>query len=963
VLRASYVPLAFDHDLDTLWSFGKKRARNQISEFKQDLGDAASRIAKALSIANNVDIELKLVDGDYARAGIGHVAIGSTLLCRLDDACLKFAYWLVKNYAQQTTRFGPSVPLPILCSAKRFPEAVLALCASNLTPKTFDPLGWPRSDYEMSMAMPKMSAPRKMMRLSDFAEGSGFFRLPSHKFDLNTNLDPALNSLSGDEPFPHLLLLYARILTDTLSLVIAHEISHILLGHVGSYSDAARSREEEVMADRRAIDLIEKLAGADLRSAILLFTFLGAYDVKRESTAQTSHPLSSDRLALLAAGAKTRVASRMIEDLNAGLQLLMKHVEAQGASGAVAATDLNFSAFLRLELLAEQSTVQFAEVSVDLSIRDRIHPATKYRTGRVTLFVENQPPSSPGVETAMPPVQIDVPPSWWLDQEGASLTVDHVRVRYLRKGVQAVGAQSFECATRLSDLELERLFEEALREAPARAELAARRAFRSEDQQVALRLGLDATKKLGVRDADLVEWLAITAISSGQEDAGGKLLEAVLHSWPYVPASIRRILGSLKLNQFEKATSKRFRWPWQSARPGDISKLETAFDLLSRSLALEPGVSAAQKDYFNIIRQRRKSRLISAVISSTAIFHEGSQLSAEGKRQEALPYFSSCVKLLEEAIASVKAEAPYAWQTLGEALFAKAAHSDFEFGPAIDAFEKVVKSDPSFLPAWTELAKVRMEQGNLVLTDFALKQAEALSPTHEFVTYVRTEYRRRLAEAVEKALTASLSPPPDDTKAVLAPLDAVDVLRPLDLSIDFRRAAVKYQAGDLRTARQLLEEYLNKTGDEFDVLVLLGLVLIELGDNQSAYEHMTLGLGAAAHLWIEEHNTDDLPHIPLPYSSEKGIGVARAIRALALARLGAVARAETEAEAALKIFPNGGLVLLCIAEMRLLHSERAAAVDLAHRALEADDAEICSRHVAAVRDFIAGSAGLLTPSC
>jgi hypothetical protein len=86
VLQASYVPLAFGHDLDELWSFGKKRARNQIAEFEQDLRAAACRIAKALWASNNIDVELKLVDGDYAWADVSHVALGSTLLHRLDDA-------------------------------------------------------------------------------------------------------------------------------------------------------------------------------------------------------------------------------------------------------------------------------------------------------------------------------------------------------------------------------------------------------------------------------------------------------------------------------------------------------------------------------------------------------------------------------------------------------------------------------------------------------------------------------------------------------------------------------------------------------------------------------------------------------------------------------------------------------------------------------------------------------------
>ena len=120
----SFMPLAFDRDFDTVWSFGVQRAAREAEVVDRDLAAAAKRMIAELGSV--IGIQLNLVppgteDSDQAWSELGGIiAVGMTLLRQLNEVCLDFAARLMWNFVDQTAGLGPTTPLTILSPARRF---------------------------------------------------------------------------------------------------------------------------------------------------------------------------------------------------------------------------------------------------------------------------------------------------------------------------------------------------------------------------------------------------------------------------------------------------------------------------------------------------------------------------------------------------------------------------------------------------------------------------------------------------------------------------------------------------------------------------------------------------------------------------------------------------------------------------------------------------------------------------
>jgi hypothetical protein len=166
------------------------------------------------------------------------LCVGAGFLQRLDEACLAFAGYLLNNFLVQNLGYGPSVPLPLLKAARDFPESALQLYSANMLPNATDPAGNLRSDYDSVLASFLPSG--NTVSMADLVHSQGRLAKRPMPQDWRASLAAARDMLKSD-PLPHLLLLYGRLLSDVLALLVAHEASHILPGHLNEISVKANA--------------------------------------------------------------------------------------------------------------------------------------------------------------------------------------------------------------------------------------------------------------------------------------------------------------------------------------------------------------------------------------------------------------------------------------------------------------------------------------------------------------------------------------------------------------------------------------------------------------------------------------------------------------------------------------------------------------------------------------------------
>lgn len=954
-----------DDDRDSIvaaWAWAALRCSGDTAAIDAALADLADRQLQQLSVIAGRRWQLHTLaaddfDGDLAWAeGETGIHVGLGLLRRLDAACLRFATTLLANHLRQHQTLGPALPLPLLVGARQFPSAALSLYRGRMLPRSVDPAGRALGDYAAVTAALNALGPAGPTSVASLRAAHGWLSTPIGLTLAATDVDAgetaanAMALLQG-EPFPHLLLLYRRLLHDALSLVLAHEAGHIELGHTRTRpGDAATSRADEVAADGRALHLLSALPAFDLRSGALLFVFLGQGDAQQAATARLSHPFAADRLALLAAALDDSHGPAMREDLNVALQLARRPLALESGDGAIdagtawVATDLEQTLHLTLALDPSPDpksapAIPPQRLEVDFCLHDRVHPDQVLRQGCLQLDIDDDSPRT-----------LPLPPTWWLDIGNAALRAEAVRLLPLTAGATLqAGPRVLPTGSSapLGDAQLLALAIARCADNPALALRAAHRCIDAQDEATTGAL-LDAVHQR-LQDGDLaaLRWRAEWRLRRGDDEGAAALLEAQLSQADFVPAGHRGLLAQALWARCRALPLERHLLVTLRRSAVATQLFDRALDLAMREQALAltgADKTAAEQLIGAMLHDKPFTPLTQALLGCFAAMRDAGQIAGKPDPRPLRDAAAALAAELDHADASLA----YPRQILGEILFA-AGLRDRDFAAAVDAFDAVLLRDPSFLPALSEQAKVAMEQGDLPATRTWLQRADRFSPAHPFLKYVRDEHLRRVEARVAPLREQALA----DTDAgqhhaALAACDEWARLEPDSGDAQHLRAVLLQAAGDSTAARLAELQAVALGGEDFDRMALLGQLCVECGLHDEARDTLSLAIGAASHLPLAEDCAGRSLTL-LPYTSRKGVAFARSVRARAWAALGDWPRAWADAQAARADFGNGGVVRLNLAELHHFAGDSAAAASDAQAALTTDEFSLSGVQVARAR--------------
>jgi tetratricopeptide (TPR) repeat protein len=891
------------------------------------------------------------------------ICIGVGFLRRLDEACLAFAGYLSNNFVVQNMGIGPSVPLPLLKAARDFPEAALQLYSANMLPNATDPVGNLRSDYDSILA--SFPPCGDTISLADIVRSEGHLAKRFLPQDWRTSLAVARNMLKGD-PLPHLLLLYARLLSDALALLLAHEASHILLGHLNETGPTyARSREDEVAADASAVLLLAANPSFNLRSASLLFAFLSDSD-QTQQLETLAHPFAADRLTILAAAAASFPGKGLEDDLNIGVQVLRKplqiefedHLLPENATAKAWTTSgLYYQATAILEVQVTgadacklTSLGEDWEIYLDLVIRNRVHPDQILRAGTLLKSLEGSGHSTIGPDgtTYFLTVGLDAPPSWWLDISNGTLAAERAAVRHGSQPPLTV----WTCTDALENAQMLQHFREVGAKNHSAAVRVAHRAIKCESPETATALLLDARDKFGDQSFEALPWLADHLLSTGEYDCAAQVLENAMRSSTYVPVGFRGLLARANWRRFRRLVPERI--PFIGLDGEALRLYEDSFDLALRESncsAETPEHKAASELVQEILSFTLKTKAAGALVESARSYSSGRTI-AQTDPHGAASNFAQAASVALQAASDSSIDAVYFRQTAGEALLAEAGCQSRNFSRAKECFRQVLQSDPSFVPALVGLAKCSLEESDYSSVRETLAVADRIAPNHPFLKDIGPELRRRLnlflepkQEAVREAFEDRQ---PEKVLALVQQMLQIDPAFPEAL---YLRALANYELSNLAAARADIEAYLRTAGEIFGAAVLLGQILVEMAQFAEAWERLTMAIGCAQKLPQEKQASEDDGNV-IPYSDAKNRALAKAARAVADHHLGAVNRALRNAEAAAIEYPTCGILLLDCAEVMRLAGKTDTARPLAQQALNAPEWPLTQRQAEHARSLL-----------
>ena len=113
--------------------------------------------------------------------------------------------------------------------------------------------------------------------------------------DRQESIDDAAQLYSSGNEYLTTLQFY--MLRDILTYILAHEVSHIVLGHLSATSEVG-TVSQEIAADKLALSALFKLTNTDVRALILAMSSFGKI-VQDRGQLDGDHPFSSDRLRIL----------------------------------------------------------------------------------------------------------------------------------------------------------------------------------------------------------------------------------------------------------------------------------------------------------------------------------------------------------------------------------------------------------------------------------------------------------------------------------------------------------------------------------------------------------------------------------------------------------------------------------------------------------------------------------------
>ena len=394
------------------------------------------------------------------------IHVGVEFTSDLCGALLAIASYLTDNFLWQVSPPGEAAPpLEHVVTVDAFPSEALSLYAQHLIPEAESSDGYRKLPFQLLMEFlaAKRFAPdepsgqgARVARsfpkpLADFAE----FLAKIARREISIDDYLTLNRRA------YFLRLHLHLMLDGLFFVMAHELAHHQLNHVGPAQSLAELREGEVAADLAALALLKDVPGFQPRSLLVVFSY--ATSIQRAiSTEQIDHPLAGNRLLILAETLLRAPGGEALHaDVNAGMSLLAGHREAiliavgwpdedpEELDVLVARySDMDSAAHLLLYVDRPPRRCSWKDtwkenafilanlsVAVTFALRDRIEPERVFATGRADyhptvrpedLLMEDRPNS---VMTRLEMV-IEAPPEWVLTRPDAELAIKSVDLSY-----------------------------------------------------------------------------------------------------------------------------------------------------------------------------------------------------------------------------------------------------------------------------------------------------------------------------------------------------------------------------------------------------------------------------------------------------------------------------------------------------------------------------------------------------
>ncbi|OYP35377.1 hypothetical protein [Rhodopirellula sp. MGV] len=912
---------------------------------------------------------------DFIATPPSGIAFGAAALLRLDQSLRLLSRYLFDQFLSTTQSpfVGSTAPLPSYCTPEEF--SLKALRFASPAGRAPRGIQYAMTNGEVALQQAD-AAPDGMLKLRDFAPP--IVSIPSTtksfaEFLESASTEEPSHHFSHEQPSPYHLLLYHRLMVDTLAFLIGHEVGHHRLAHFDQAPNDERARTLEIEADRFAMEYASKLPGFEMRSVLGAFTYLQGLD-QRTRELQMSHPFARDRLAIFAnAAGRYTTDEQLISDINASLSSLAKSVPVSNDPAwhdelsndfsihCIGYSDLDYAFEVRIDIdyLHESSSIavsidnslkpihqllQNASFVFDIALVDQTHPTKVYCEGRATLIVGSEHRGWANLRGTEQEVKARLlaPSRMIASFPDGVLIARSVQVQLTPHTADATGRIDYQW----HDADVgEHVLPRPIGHHPSPGALPKARDLKL----------LQAQRSRELYDLDS----AITEIRCQFYERGDRDYQNTI--W-----LVDRLRERGEIKESAEIAS---RWLAESNWPGPgmyfaLAQQEIAFrkgshrcyDYLFIEERLFPhstyGSQCAElaAQHFS---QNIDDPFLGEFMDAMQSHQPGVQLCMEGRYREAMP-------LLEQSHAAMRAVSEHApenfvfvRQLLAEMRLALELSRDQDWDACIELFEQVAELCPHFVPAITEQAKVYLEEKQFVKCESKLQEAASLIPSHAYVHEVQNGLRIRMHEFCTPLLDAGITALMNcEYDSCIGKMDAAITAAPMEEGFWKCRGTAKWCAGDFVGAAQDFTNSMTIAGLESDMLVKRGFALTEGGNPLEGLVDFDRMLALARVFQVEEEIPLEFRSKVLAYTSIQELAFCRAGRALALALLDRVDEAEAEIEAA-KQSLDGGFVSAIHAEIARKLSQHSLAQQLASQSLRRAQVDIPQRLIMKVNAFIA----------
>lgn len=398
----------------------------------------------------------------------GLLQVGSGILMQLDEHALVFADYLLWNFLQQMAPPWGAPPGPQAYGAPgQVSKAALTLYSASRLPANVTRDGYVKRQGQTLLEALSHYHFDPVEKDSPPPGASGMLYrppMPPDEYDRQEVYEGIPQRLADDASAPYLLRLHQQLLLDTLYFLFAHELSHLACGHHTYNPDHKQSRQEEVDADRSALEAMLNIDQFNLRSLLMVFGYIHNQETDDlqpgvAADGDPSHPFSRDRLSLLCSAALLQQDDDLlVSDLNTSLALLEspEFVFMPSFGGAFneeaellvrSHPSLDYAARLDIGLTRSpphrdkdklfrenQMLLQSMTFNLRLVLRDRTHPKKIHRrasiAARTGVYPENPWFAFRDDGSVDYRISLTLPllPEWWLNYPEGVVDIEDITI-------------------------------------------------------------------------------------------------------------------------------------------------------------------------------------------------------------------------------------------------------------------------------------------------------------------------------------------------------------------------------------------------------------------------------------------------------------------------------------------------------------------------------------------------------